>query len=79
MKRMKFEFRVPEASFYVWVKVPRGYSSETFTEHMIREAGVIVTPGTGFGPEGQGFVRFALTIPEARIKEGLTRIEKALK
>lgn len=79
LKQLKFEFRIPEAAFYLWTKVPTGFSAESFTEYLIKEAGVIVTPGTGFGSEGQGFVRFAMTIPIERMKEGVNRIAAAIK
>ncbi len=78
LKRQKFNFLVPEASLYVWCKVPTGFSSESFTEYLIKEAGVIVTPGTGFGSEGQGYVRFVLTIPIEKMKLGMEKIAKAL-
>ncbi|MBK9293732.1 MAG: LL-diaminopimelate aminotransferase [Oligoflexia bacterium] len=79
LKKLKIEFNIPEASFYVWAKVPKGFSSESFSEYLIKEAGVMVTPGTGFGQEGQGFVRFALTIELDKISLGLEKIAKVLK
>ncbi len=78
LKKLKFQFKVPEASFYIWSKVPAGFNSESFTEFLIKEAGVIVTPGTGFGPEGQGYVRFAMTIPIERMKVAMERITLAM-
>jgi LL-diaminopimelate aminotransferase len=78
LKKLKINLSVPEASFYVWAKVPTGFSSESFAEFLIKEAGVMVTPGTGFGSEGQGYVRFALTIDLEKIKQGTEKIAKAL-
>jgi len=76
LKKFGLTFKVPEASFYIWAKVPRGFSSETFTEKLIREEGIMVTPGTGFGAEGQGYVRFAMTIPIETMKDAVKRMEK---
>ena len=68
----------PRATFYVWVEVPKGYSSVSFTERVLKEAGVVITPGSGFGKGGEGFVRFSLTVPSERLSEAVARI-KALR
>jgi LL-diaminopimelate aminotransferase len=68
----------PRATFYVWAEVPRGYSSVSFTERVLKEAGVVITPGSGFGKGGEGFVRFSLTVPSERLSEAVARI-KALR
>lgn len=78
LKKLKFQFQIPQASFYVWCKVPAGFNSESFTEYLIKEAGVLVTPGTGFGPEGQGYVRFSMTLPLSEIKIGVERMSQVL-
>lgn len=79
LKRLKFDFRVPSATFYVWCRVPLGFSSETFTEFLIKEAGLLVTPGTGFGSGGQGYVRFSLTMAEEKIRIAVQRLEEAMR
>lgn len=68
----------PEATFYLWVKSPRGYGSSDFTAHLLDGAGVLSTPGNGFGGPGEGYIRFALTVPVERIKEAIERIRKVL-
>jgi len=68
----------PRATFYIWAEVPRGYSSVSFTERVLKEAGVVITPGSGFGRGGEGFVRFSLTVPSERLNEAVARI-KALR
>lgn len=68
----------PEATFYLWAKVPSGFDSSGFVAHILKEAGVMATPGNGFGGPGEGYVRFALTVPVERIKEAVERIGKAL-
>lgn len=65
----------PKATFYVWVEVPKGYTSSEFTTHLLTKAGIVVTPGNGFGDAGEGFVRFALTVGQNRMKEAVERIQ----
>jgi LL-diaminopimelate aminotransferase len=69
---------VPRATFYIWAGVPKGYTSATFTERVLRETGVVITPGSGFGKSGEGYVRFSLTVPGERLREAVERI-KALR
>jgi LL-diaminopimelate aminotransferase len=69
---------VPAATIYIWVPVPEGYTSAGFAEHVLDQAGVVITPGNGYGPNGEGFVRISLTAPDARIEDAVTRIEKSL-
>jgi LL-diaminopimelate aminotransferase len=69
---------VPRATFYLWARVPSGYTSTTFTERVLTEAGVVITPGSGFGKSGEGYVRFSLTVPTERLRAAVERI-KALR
>ncbi|MFH1552130.1 MAG: LL-diaminopimelate aminotransferase [Candidatus Omnitrophota bacterium] len=71
----------PKATFYLWARIPDKYSALTsmeFVSLLIREAGVVVAPGTGFGEYGEGFVRFALVAEESRLIEAAKRIKKVL-
>ncbi len=68
----------PHATFYVWAKVPTGEGSQAFATRLLREARVVATPGVGFGPSGEGYVRMALTTPEERIVEAVDRIRRIL-
>jgi LL-diaminopimelate aminotransferase len=68
----------PRATFYLWTKVPPGFDSSGFVAHLLEEAAVLATPGNGFGKPGEGYVRFALTVPASRIKEAVKRIGKSL-
>ncbi len=65
----------PKATFYVWVEAPQGYRSADFATKVLEETGVVITPGTGFGPSGEGFVRFSLTVNGGRLTEAVSRIE----
>lgn len=67
----------PKATFYLWLRAPGG-SSLAFTDKLLEEAAVVCTPGMGFGTEGEGYVRFALTQPVERIREALARMEKVV-
>ncbi len=68
----------PEATFYVWAKVPGGFTSESFTVHLLEKAGILGTPGNGFGEPGEGYIRFALTVDAGRLGEAVSRIRDAL-
>jgi LL-diaminopimelate aminotransferase len=68
------EARPPKATLYVWAKVPEGYTSAEFTEDLLEQVGVLVTPGTGFGPSGEGYVRLSLTLPDAGLVKGLSKM-----
>jgi len=68
----------PKASFYVWARVPAGHTSASFVSLLIERAGIVCTPGNGFGEHGEGYVRFALTAPVKRLEEAARRIEEAV-
>ncbi len=78
LRAMGLKCELPRATFYVWAEVPKGYTSVSFTERVLKEAGVAITPGSGFGRGGEGFVRFSLTVSSERLREAVTRI-KALR
>jgi LL-diaminopimelate aminotransferase len=66
----------PRGSIYVWAPVPEGHTSESYTTFLLDEADIVVAPGTGYGPTGQGFIRFSLTLPDDRLEEGVERLRK---
>lgn len=68
----------PGATFYLWARVPEGFDSSGFSEHLLEKAGVLATPGNGFGLHGEGYIRFALTVSVDRIEEAVDRIVKSL-
>jgi LL-diaminopimelate aminotransferase len=69
----------PRATPYIWVRVPDGHTSESFTELVLAEAGVVVSPGPSFGPSGEGYVRISLTVPDERLEEAADRIATSLR
>ena len=78
LKSAGIEASKPKATFYLWVRVPDGYSSMQFSMFLLERAGVVVTPGVGFGEYGEGFVRFSLCLDIERIKEACERITDIL-
>ncbi|MGE3913012.1 MAG: LL-diaminopimelate aminotransferase [Chloroflexota bacterium] len=68
---------VPKATFYVWSPTPDGMTSADFAAEVLDKAGVVVTPGRGYGEQGEGFFRISLTIADDRLDEALARIKTA--
>jgi LL-diaminopimelate aminotransferase len=73
-----WKVEAPKGALYVWLPTPPGESSVQFTKRLLDNAGVVVAPGSGYGPSGDGYVRLSLTIPDARLEEGCERVRKAL-
>ena len=69
----------PRGTIYVWVPVPAGHTSVSFTELVLEQAGVVVSPGSSYGPNGEGYVRMSLTLPDDRLREAVARIEQHLR
>ncbi len=65
---------IPKATFYIWAKVPQGYTSIDFTRKLLDETGIAVTPGIGYGKQGEGYLRFSLTLADDRLEEGIKRL-----
>ncbi|MDD2401251.1 MAG: LL-diaminopimelate aminotransferase [Clostridia bacterium] len=78
LNRMGWNLSKPKGTFYIWAPIPKGYTSASFAEYVLEKAGVIVTPGSGYGEYGEGYFRISITIPDERISEGLARLEKNL-
>jgi len=73
-----WKVRKPKATFYVWCSVPKGYDSLALSQRLLREAALVVTPGVGFGENGEGYIRMALTVSSERLREAVGRIRKIL-
>jgi len=69
-----YEVGFSKATFYLWVTVPEGYTSAQMATRLLEEAGVVVTPGNGFGEPGEGYFRIALTQKKERLTEALDRL-----
>jgi len=75
LRKAGWNVPLPPSTFYLWTPVPDGHDSMEFCTFLLREAGIVCTPGVGFGPHGEGFVRMSMTVPEARLDEAVSRIE----
>ena len=76
LRAVGLECEKPKATFYVWVAAPRGLASAEFTAKLLDEAGVVTTPGNGFGNAGEGYVRFTVCVDKNRLKEVAERIRQ---
>jgi LL-diaminopimelate aminotransferase len=74
MNNMGWKARTPKASLYIWARVPKGYTSMEFATDLLERVGVVVTPGTGYGQNGEGYIRLSLTIPDAALVRGLSKL-----
>lgn len=73
-----FSLESPRATMYLWIALPAGMPSATFATTALEEEGVVVLPGSGFGPGGEGFFRIALTVGPERLRDGVARLGKSL-
>lgn len=73
------EVEPPKGTIYVWAPVPEGYTSTSFVEKVLEEAAVVISPGSMYGPSGEGFFRISLTTPNERITEAVERMREHVK
>ena len=78
LREIGVEVTAPKGTIYVWAPVPAGHTSTSFVELVLEEAAVVVSPGSMFGPSGEGFFRISLTTPDARLEEALARLREHL-
>ncbi len=76
--QLGWSLKPPLGSIYVWLPVPDGHTSVSFADLLLDEAGVFVAPGSGYGANGEGYVRLSLTVPDDRLAEAMARIGQAL-
>ncbi len=74
LRALGLQVTPPKASFYLWVKVPEGFSSGEFATRLLEERNIVVVPGRGYGPSGEGYVRFSLTLSDKQLDKGLERL-----
>ena len=74
LRRIGIQPDTPRATFYVWSPTPDGKPSIEFAAEVLDRAGVVVTPGIGYGQYGEGYVRLSVTTPDDRVEEGLRRL-----
>ena len=78
LRSLGWNVEKPKATFYVWFKVPSGYTSASFAKELLEKCDIVATPGNGFGQSGEGYARMALTVDKKRIKEAVERIKTRL-
>jgi len=76
LREIGLEVEMPKATFYLWIRVPEGYTSAQLASVLIEQAGIVATPGNGFGEAGEGYIRMTLTVEEKRLKEAIERLKK---
>ena len=69
------EVNAPKAGLYLWIKVPSDHTSSSFTEYLLENLDIVVTPGNGFGDSGEGYIRLSLTTPDSDIEKAIERLE----
>ena len=69
----------PKGTIYIWVPVPEGHTAGSFAELVLEQADVVVSPGSAYGPNGEGYVRLSLTVADDRLHEAVLRIERHLR
>ncbi len=72
------EVTAPRGTIYVWAPVPDGHTSTSFAELVLEQAAVVVSPGSQYGPSGEGFFRISLTTPDERLAEAVERLREHL-
>ena len=75
LKDAGFEIDAPKATFYLWINSLPGFTSTELTSHLLTKAAVVTTPGVGFGPSGEGYIRMALTVDKERLADVVRRIK----
>jgi LL-diaminopimelate aminotransferase len=78
LREIGVDVQAPKGTIYVWAPVPEGHTSTSFAELVLEEAAVVVSPGSMYGPSGEGFFRISLTTPDERIAEAVERLREHL-
>jgi LL-diaminopimelate aminotransferase len=76
LREIGIEIDPPRGTIYVWAPVPSGHTSASFAEEVLERAAVVVSPGSSYGPHGEGFFRISLTVPDERLAEAVARMKK---
>ncbi|MGI8805953.1 MAG: LL-diaminopimelate aminotransferase [Thermoleophilaceae bacterium] len=78
LREVGVEVTPPKGTIYVWAPVPAGHTSASYCEHVLEESGVVLSPGSAYGPNGEGFFRISLTIADERLVEAVERLRSSL-
>jgi LL-diaminopimelate aminotransferase len=78
LRAIGVDVRAPKGTIYVWAPVPEGHTSASYCELVLEESAVVVSPGGAYGPNGEGFFRISLTVPDDRLGEAMERLRSSL-
>jgi LL-diaminopimelate aminotransferase len=78
LREVGVDVEPPKGTIYIWAPVPEGHTSTSFSELVLEQAAVVVSPGSMYGPSGEGFFRISLTTPDERLAEALERMREHL-
>jgi LL-diaminopimelate aminotransferase len=78
LRQVGVEVTPPKATIYVWAPVPEGHTSASYCELVLEESGVVLSPGSAYGSNGEGFFRISLTLPDERLTEAMERLRSSL-
>lgn len=78
LRALGWNYDPPKGAFYLWVPVPQGFTSASFCDFMLEKCAVVIAPGAAYGENGEGFVRFSLTVEDARLEEAMQRMRDNL-
>jgi len=78
LRDLGWTFSPPPATFYVWVLVPDGYTSASFCDYLLDTCAIVLAPGAAYGSNGEGWVRFSLTVPDDRLDQAIARMRERL-
>ena len=78
LRQLGWTYEPPRGTFYLWVPTPKGYTSAEFCDFLFEKCSVVLAPGAAYGANGEGYVRFSLTIEESRLEEALKRMRENL-
>ena len=78
LRAIGVDVRSPQGTIYVWAPVPEGHTSASYCELVLEESAVVVSPGGAYGPNGEGFFRISLTVPDDRLAEAMERLRSSL-
>jgi len=78
LRELGWRFEAPKGTFYLWVPVPAGYTSAQFCDFVFEKTAVVLAPGAAYGVNGEGYVRFSLTVEDQRLEEALARMRDGI-
>jgi LL-diaminopimelate aminotransferase len=74
LRRLGLQVEAPKAGLYLWPAIPAGQTSKEYALWLLDQVGIFVTPGSSYGPHGEGYLRLSLTVPDTRLEEAIARL-----